>query len=412
MDVNSFVIGLKAGKASVPPGLDLNLHYNKTTPPEDTSKLWVKTIRPNGVVVGKTKHGEILTEKMENAHCESGSTKIGTKIYAFGGKGANEAPTNLVTIFDTESKSVEELETMPFSRIGMGVASRGSKIYLFGGNDNTGKSSKEIYIFDTVTQKYERVTKDADIGVSGMACEIAGNKVYLFGGYNGNINSPSKAIYSFDVDTKDFQTLTASLNSTAAYPASVAVGNKIYIFGGVYNVNNQARVTSYCFDTDTETIVRIANLPVAFGCAGCVEINGYIYIIGGIGYSNGNLYLDTVYRYDIDKDEYEKMKITISQPKGYMFCDKEGDNIYLIGGKLLKTNSYKNTDIELLTIGPMVKERFIHIETEDGATEEPIITSDALTIKVPISNVFWGESNNLGKSVDAAVYKNGAWTNI
>ena len=48
-DWPSFALGFNTGK-SKGGGVELNIAYGDT-PPEDTSKLWVKTAEPNGVLI-------------------------------------------------------------------------------------------------------------------------------------------------------------------------------------------------------------------------------------------------------------------------------------------------------------------------------------------------------------------------
>ena len=409
MDVNSFVIGYNKGKASAPPGIELNLHYDKTTPPEDTTKIWVKSKKPDKVVIGDGVYSSVLTEKLKNIHCESGSAKIGGKIYAFGGIGWDGGFSRYATCFDTEAETIVNLPNVPYQDIGIGVVQFQNKLYLFGGN-----SSKYVYAFDAETNVYEKLEKTMTSELGSAACEIVGSKVYFLGGCAGNFGGTKNTIYRFDIETNDFNILEATLRQTAAAMASVAVGTKIYVFGGYYNSTFQARKYAYCFDTDTETIVDIEPLPVVMGGAGCVEINGYIYIIGGNAYSSGNKAYSTVYRYDIANNKYDLMNenLSLSKPKSLAFCEEVNENIYIIGGYMPLLYDYNNPEIEILTVLPQVKQNNLQILTDSQKTKLKIINSEALLAEIHVSDVVLGNLDGLGESVEASVYKKGEWTPI
>ena len=128
MDINSFALGYSAGKKG---GVALNIAYGDT-PPEDTTKLWVKTGEIAGARVGKPVHAVVLPERMPQSQSDTGSAVIGSKIYAMLGRDAGSGAANKSTCFDTETGTASALPNAPFAGYGVGAAAVGAKVYLFG----------------------------------------------------------------------------------------------------------------------------------------------------------------------------------------------------------------------------------------------------------------------------------------
>ena len=83
---------------------ELNIAYGETEP-TDTSKLWIKTSKPEAVrVVSKIEGGSeklnIVVENLPTAACGIASAAIGTKVYLFGGSDGGNL--NTINVFDVE----------------------------------------------------------------------------------------------------------------------------------------------------------------------------------------------------------------------------------------------------------------------------------------------------------------------
>ena len=86
-----------------------------------------------------------------------------------------------------------------------------------------------------------------------MACASVGNKIYLFGGYNGGNKN---TIYEFDTGTETITTLAETLPIATREMCCAADGNIIYLFGGasadVLNTTNRFSITHELTQGDTE----------------------------------------------------------------------------------------------------------------------------------------------------------------
>ena len=137
-------------------GFSLNVAYGEE-PPEDTSKLWIKTSEPEYVsVVPQLPDGEITTldATMLLGVSNAGVATVGSKVYIFGGYYGSFC-TSAIGVFDTKTQSYELLDiTLPSTVESVAAAAVGTKIYLFGGLAG-GMSTQRfdtIDVFDTETQ--------------------------------------------------------------------------------------------------------------------------------------------------------------------------------------------------------------------------------------------------------------------
>ena len=145
MDVNSFVIGYNKGKASAPAGVELNIHYSETEPPEDTTKLWVKTEKPSGVIVSTNDNrnldGESSVEYVSmlpvtKKGCGYGA--IGDEIYTiFGHTSSDSNPDNYLRKVNIDTGGVTSGDYLSSISGGITYAygrgtTVGETIYFFG----------------------------------------------------------------------------------------------------------------------------------------------------------------------------------------------------------------------------------------------------------------------------------------
>ena len=144
-------------------GAELNIAYGDTAP-EDTSKLWVKTSEPSGVIVSSTAissegdgaSGEVTDILMPDTHRYDVATcLVGDKMYYLGGERKpqnNLEPVSANYVFDFEHPAFSE-SSISFNRTQCGYAVVGRKIYLMGGYTpnntmNPGTRVKTIQVYD------------------------------------------------------------------------------------------------------------------------------------------------------------------------------------------------------------------------------------------------------------------------
>lgn len=159
-------------------------------------------------------------------------------------------------------------------------APMGNRIYGFGGNQGNKGYTTEIFYYDTLDEQGVTIGATLPVNVCFASACACGSKIYLFGGRGGAAGACLNTIYCLDTQTDTLTTLSATLSQTLRATASAAYGTKIYIFGGS---NGDKRINAiHCFDCETETISTLSTvLPVASSNFAVSNYKDYIYIFGG-----------------------------------------------------------------------------------------------------------------------------------
>lgn len=415
MDVNSFVIGFKKGKASVPPssgggGAELNIAYGDTAP-EDTTKLWVKTSEPNKVIVYPPSTGVEIIGQVKNS------------------------------------------KTLETTRRYNSVVSGSNKIYSIGGvSTGASSGSNKSYEYNPVTNDIASFSGPNTTYSRGSA--LVGNTIYLFGGYSGT--SYLKVISKVDIDTKVSNSSTTSVPSSLKNTSCCAVGEYIFLFGGQDNAGKSTQ--TWRFNTTDEKINKIATIPVT-DVWNSVKVGDKIWLFGESGY---------ILTFDPVSYEFET---ETSLGLNVIDCVVVGDYIALAHHKPATTNTY-NTETYLSLYDPVEKSILetkwildgkltskclgvygntvylfgadcevytssststskygtyiyaIDISFPSGDISEgdlvitqaqtntfAIVNGESAKIELGVNKVYKVDGNNKMVQVESAIYKNGTWTN-
>jgi hypothetical protein len=136
-----------------------------------------------------------------------------------------------------------------------------------------------------------------------------------------------------------------------------AVGNKVYLFGGI-GVNDSCLNTILCFDTEARSITVLSiTLPNKAFSVGVSAVANKIYLFGG----RSPALLNTILCFDTTVFVENGLLVIIQRSSGNVF-------------------SLINTDVARVEIG--------------------------------VGAIYKGNANNEGEQITAAIYKDGAWTNI
>lgn len=407
MDVNSFVIGYNKGKASAPAGVELNIHYSETDPPEDTSKLWVKANKPNNihlapVLEGAKPKAETTGGLLASAMTGFGAAAVGNKIYCFGGNDGTNLDT--ISVYDTELGTTDILdEKLPTVVNGQACAAVGSKIYLFGGYSGSARLNY-IDVFDTETGKVTRLTEKLAAGTNMMGCAAVGTKIYLFGGITGTSFSVSQYIDVFDTVENKRTRLTQARLPAAAYDVrAVQVDKKIYLFAGK-NSSSNSLDTIRVFNTDDETIETLSEgLPQTIGKINGMAIGGKIYLFG----MGTSIYTNTIYVFDTKTGKTVKLSATLPEAvNADLETVKIGVKIYLLGGK--KEDGTKTRAINVFSTSFQLPSG--DIAMQESLTENVFNLLD--NVAIGINSAYIGNDDNMAENLDAALYKDGEWESI
>ena len=372
-----------------------NIHYGDTAP-EDTSMLWVKCDEPSGVIINPSIPNPDSIVEMSTFYINDwcmASAVVGTDIYLFGGE---EYPRR-IRKFDTITETITILNTeIGTSCYGMASAVVGTDIYLFGGLGSSNSYSNVIYKFDTITETITTLSTKIPYAAGYMASAVVGTDIYLFGGYNvGYSTDYSTKICKFDTKTETITTLSTVLPYIVWDGGAEAIGTDIYIFFS----------NAICkFDTLTQTIMQITSSLQNARYIGdsTVSIGTDIYIIGG------NPNYGYIQRFDTLTQSCVYKNI-LPYKLQYMSAQVIGTTIYAFGGYessgiQTSSHSYKYTDMQL-------NNNELLIISNSSFNLCDILIGD-VRINTGISNVYRGNSYDIGKPIDAYLYKNGAWTLI
>ena len=384
-------------------GVAFNIAYGDE-PPEDTTKLWVKTTEPSGVVVSQYSDGnlvqfnaaEIMQAKLPQAVSFLGCCKIGRCIYTFGGQASTTYTTTICKI-DLDTQEVTTLtEVLPTAVNSALAVAVGEKAYIFGGSILSGNSNT-VYCFDSTTETV--TTLSATLTYSGAqngGCLIDG-KIYLFASAATNYR---KYVIVFDTNTETFSTLSTRLEIGTQYMPSAAIGAKIYIFT---QTNGQIQ----CFDTETNTVEILpctsSNTPYGPFAAGV--IGEKVYLFGGNPETSNVTELDTA------KLQTSVSNTTIPITIARATCVSADGCIYLLGIGVTPTTTTDEI-VRFSSADFLLETGKLHILPSVDGNVFPLINAEDAKVEIGVSGIYKGNTEGIGEEVEAALYKDGAWQTI
>jgi N-acetylneuraminic acid mutarotase len=400
-DFASEILSIQGG------GAKLNIAYGDT-PPEDTSKLWVKTAEAEAVkikmnvdsVIGKVTAGIAQTTFAPDGVDGMASAVVGTKIYLFGGwcGGANNLDT--INVFDTETNSFTTLETKLTKRDHcIAAASVGDRIYLFGGRRD--ETSDKIIVFDTTNNKLTTLAKTLPEYTDSIAAASVGTKIYLFGG--SAVNKSLTATYNldtirvFDTTTNELTTLEEKL-PRATYGMGISVvGEKIYLVDGK---NTQIMV----FDTKTNSLTILeTTLEKSELCIS--SIGTKVYMFGGSSGGRRN----TIDVFDTKTNSLTTLEEAfLPEIASVGNAVTVGEKIYLFGGTTGSGNTLKLNSVNVFELFFGLATNNMIIESRNTQNVVEIIPN----VQIGVNGVYLGNADGHGEKVAAALYKYGEWKEI
>lgn len=397
-DWPSFALGFNTGKSKGGSGggAELNIAYGDT-PPEDTTKLWVKTAEPSGVIVSSVR--DIKAQNTTDGLPTIGKTAyyittavVGEKIYIF-----NSGDTD-IRVFDPNTKQVDVLSaTMPSGLTNYTPVSVGTKIYILGGYLNS-RSVNTIYVLDTVEDKLELSTQTLPNPRYYLVATSVGNKIYTFGGMSGGATYDSCHVY--DVEKNAW---TTTVHASVINALCVTINGCIYFGGGSnsrtfweYDIENN-KITKYT-DVLTESHQHFRAIP----------FNDCVIIWGSNSLDRG------LFVYNTKTKDYYKIPNALICDHWRGGCGIVGDRVYLLGGTDVgTTTAYATSIISQLDLSVVELETgYVKIIPIMSKNIFPIISNDNIRIEVGVETAFVGDENKQHETVEVALYKGGEWVTI
>lgn len=389
-------------------GVEMNVAFGNTAP-DDTGKLWIRTAEPESVGV-KMNFDFVGNEQLQAATLslpsnvyQSCAAAVGKKIYVFGG---SSSYSDKVYVYDTETNGIEQSSaTLPSAVNGAACAAIGKRIYIFGGRSTSGANGKSaaILVFDTETSTFETLSIQLPADRYRATAAAVGNKIYIFGGSNYNSGEQANStVYLFNAESNAITSLTTRLPTKAYSAAAVAVGSKIYVFGG-YDGTTYLDTISV-FDTETQTLAALEDvkLPIASQQMEGAAVGSVIYLFGGRISSSGSL--NTIVRFNAETHGIETLGVTMPKNTWETPAVAIGSKIYAFDG----TSSAVDPALHTFTVHIDLPENHMLIEASGAGNTVRLFPN----LEIGVKNVYLGNADGKGVRVPAALYKDGAWTEI
>lgn len=179
-----------------------------------------------------------------------------------------------IEVFDDAQNKFIKLCNTPH-KIYLAVASLNNKIYCFRSDPNTKNLCIDEYDISAAKWTDKCVTNFA-LGLNS-AITVNG-KIYVFGA------GTNMAVRTYNPTTNTFTIIAQMPDSRDEYSLTELNGN-IYLTGGI--VNKTIRATGYVFNTQNYSWTPIKNMPVIRSNHGSFSLNGKIFIVGGYS-TNGD----------------------------------------------------------------------------------------------------------------------------
>ena len=389
-------------------GVELNIAYGDE-PPEDTSKLWVKTDMVDGVrllssdVVGL----HTLNTKTPKVVYGAAAATIGTDVYLFGGMYVDNSSARYdkkIYKFDTKTESIKTLTaTLPTNLYDTSANSVGTKIYLFGGRSSSSSIRGVVDMFDTETEMLSTGISTLPEGLGSTSSAVVGEKIYLFGG--STASGYTKYIRSFDTKTGVISTMGETLPTAMCAMGISVVGTKIYLFGGRSSSDKYDTILE--FDTETEKLYTLSRkLAEQLNSIIALAYGKKIYLFGGQG--NDNALRNTIYKFDTETESRKRLGFLLPRTDYDVASTIVGAKMYLFGGKISGySDVYSDTITSFNESFPLTK-NYIAILTGDSVDTIELLSG----VTTGIGGVYKGNDDNIAEEVEAYIYKNSEWVLI
>jgi outer membrane protein assembly factor BamB len=243
------------------------------------------------------------------------------EVVVAGGLDSHSVTTSQTLIFDPSSPSIRPAGQLPIAVHDAGAGVIGGTALVVGGGSAASSDAVQAVHADgtaAVVGRLPQVRSDDSVAV-------AGNQLYVIGGYDG-VHELSGVLA-----TTDGVTLHAvgQLAETVRYGAAYASSGAVWIFGGEHH--GQAISDIQRVDTGTGVSTVVGKLPHPLSHAAVVVLGGKVLILGG---SDGHNPQNTIFAFDPASGS---VSLVGSMPESVsdMATAVVDDTAYVIGGNAL-----------------------------------------------------------------------------
>lgn len=406
-------------------GADLNIDFG-STPPADTSKLWVPLAKKpdkvkadtvlsygdntheeitmvNGVASSQAAQSNVL--KTKNGRLSSGYFVDGKYIYCIGGR------LPYLLRYNMETNTMEYVGQSPIGVESSSVAISGGFAYINGGintSDNIWYNGAVKFDLSSGTgTQLGTSSKFARNTIGWMQSVMVNKRVYQFGGgYSATNGSGSyNTVWIYDT-VQDSVTYGTTLPKRSSSMAAVPVGNTVYLFGGrktiesgdVGSITNE--IVKYSIADNAITVLP-AVLPHAGQCISACLFAGKIYIVSSHPDSTYEKY-NYLCIFDPATETIQNVgQITNKEYQGMGACGAYGNSIFFI--------SNSTNDMSVLKITPKTildKDVLFIQEAFIPKNKIALVKSKDAEVMCDVESVWLGNDANYADRQSAYIYNN------
>lgn len=394
-------------------GVKLNIDYG-STPPSDTTKLWVPlSTKPSAVECSPvleygseaiTSYGSIGTLTSPAPGYQN--CLVGDWIYFLGPflyDAKNTYISKEIRRYNVKTLELETVQVVNASTVQSygyqqmcGCAANGV-VCFFGGVYHEGdwSQSSRIFCYDTNTKEYTEISSSSLSPTSNYSCCAVGDKIFLFGGYNYPASQYSKSAYVFDTVSKTLQPISTA---PADGCSCCAVGGKIYTIGGRTTYNEVWVLDTTKLTWEKKNVTAPNNYTeltpsVAFG--------NKIYLFGNSVSSNTTSLKVTVY--DTETDTFTETGKSMNGGANGTCFGSDGLNVYFIGG-IGKYNT-NSKQLQKFSFETALTSNHLFLQEDYGYDGLwTALKSKDTDFKVKVINAYLGDSSNIAQLTNAYLY--------
>lgn len=406
-------------------GADLNIDFG-STPPADTSKLWVPlSTKPSKIKAdtvldyGDNMHEEIAMVngvsssqaaqtnvlKTKNGRLSSGYFVEGKYIYCIGGR------LNYLLRYNMETNTMEYVGSSPIGVEYSSVAISGGFAYINGGintSDNIWyNGAVRIDLTSGTGVQLGTSSKLARNTIGWIQSVIVDNKIYQFGGgYSASNGSGNyNTIWIYDI-VQDSYTYGSTLPKRSSCMAAVPIGNTVYLFGGRRSVDSgdvgaiTNEIAKYSIIDNTTTVLQTV-LPKPGKCMSACLFAGKIYIVSSHPDSTYEKY-NYLCIFDPATETIQNVgQITNKEYYGMGAAGAYGNSIFFI--------SNSTTDASVLKVTPKTvldKDVLFIQEAFIPKNKIALVKSKDAEVMCDVESVWLGNDANYADRQSAYIYNN------
>lgn len=288
---------------------------------------------------------------------------VGEKVFSFGGYCTGDDYENTrpidVHVLNTvsfrwcklplpEDYHFDESSNIPYQRYGHTAVAYKGCAYIWGGRNDKDGACAVLFCFDTDTRTWSRIAVAGDVpgARDGHSSCVVGDKMYIFGGYEEEIDRFSNDIHYLDFTTWRWSGMINVKGKPAMwrdFHTASTIGHHIYIFGGRSDVGGNQFTNReiyenivYTFNTLTntwESIPTRGRKPIGRRSHSTFELGGCLYVFGGY---NGLLdqHFSDLFKYDPENREWSLVLANGDGPcpRRRQCCCVIGSRVFLFGG--------------------------------------------------------------------------------